>query len=103
MDVNVEAEMRFLKVPTAPQPEGAIDEQLSTIGIGIGDVPEAGGRVLLLSVIDGDGKGAIALFTAAGLQSLMGQMVAMAINGGLLQPSPIHIENLGGASADKAN
>lgn len=93
--------MRFLKVPTATQPDGPTDEaQLSTIGIGLGDVPEAGGRVMLVSVVDGDGKGAIALFTAAGLQSLLGQMVAVAVEGGLIQPSPIHVESLGGGKVN---
>ena len=80
--MNVEAKMRFLKVPTARQPEGAIEAQLSTVGVGIGD---------------GDGSGAIALFTGPGLHSLLGQMVAIAVQGGLIEPSPVHIENLGGA------
>ena len=97
-DVNVEADMRFLKVPTATQPAGPVpDDQLSTIGIGVSDVPEAGGRVLLVSVLDGEGKGAIALFTGPALHSLLGQMVGAAVQGGLIQAEPVHIENLSGA------
>lgn len=82
VSVDITTKMDMLSVNTARLEGG--EGRPSSISIGSITVPELGGRMLMIGVVDGEGVGANALLTAEDFQKVIQKLCLVAVEAGLM-------------------